>query len=130
MGAAGRSASQSAAPVGRLAEAATAWAARARVTAAAEEEARVGTLEAVEVKAAATWAAVGRDWVSQVAATVAAPTVAEGEMGVGFLEKEGALGSAAASAKGLAATMAAALVVAARAETAAGLAAAAMEPQR
>ena len=65
-----------------------------------------------------------------MAPTVAAPTVAEAEMGVGFLEKEGALGSAAASAKGLAATMAAALVVAARAETAAGLAAAAMEPQR
>ena len=56
--------------------------------------------------------------------------MAEAEMGVGSPEEEGSLDSAAASETGLAATMAAALVVAARAETAAGLAAAAMEPQR
>ena len=65
-----------------------------------------------------------------MAATVEAATVAEAEMGVGSPEEEGSLDSAAASETGLAATMAAALVVAARAETAAGLAAAAMEPQR
>ena len=65
-----------------------------------------------------------------MAATVEAATVAEAEMGVGSPEEEGSLDSAAASETGLAATMAAALVVAARAETAGGLAGAAMEPQR